>query len=153
MTMKVNTRICGEIEIDQSKFIEFTCGLIGYENLKNFILIHDEEVEGKPRIMWLQSVEEPALALPVMDPSLVKKDYAPSIPEVILNGLGDFDKDEYLVLVTVTVPAEIEKVSVNLMAPIVIDSETRKACQVIIDNKDCPIKYPIYDILKAKESE
>ena len=47
MTMKVNTRICGEIEIDQSKFIEFTCGLIGYENLKNFILIHDEEVEGK----------------------------------------------------------------------------------------------------------
>ena len=148
--MKINSRVCGEIEVNEAEFIEFTLGLIGFEHLRNFILINEEKEDKKASIMWLQSVEEELLALPVMDPSIVKDDYAPEIPDVILQGLGDFDKDDYLVLSTLTVPKEIEKMTINLKAPIIIDADTRKACQVIIDNEDCPVKYPIYDILKGK---
>ena len=44
---------------------------------------------------------------------------------------------------------EIEKMSVNLCAPIIIGGESRNAVQVITDDKRYPVKYPIYDILKA----
>jgi flagellar assembly factor FliW len=44
--------------------------------------------------------------------------------------------------------------TVNLQGPIVVNVDERKACQIIIDNGDYPVKYPIYDILQAgKEGE
>lgn len=151
--MTIKTRLCGEIEVNEDKVINMVAGLIGFETLKKFILINDNEEGDKKGVMWLQSIEEGDLALPMMDPSIVKPAYAPSIPEEILKGLGDFDKDEYLVLVALTVPKKVEDMSVNLKAPIIIDVDSLTACQVIIDDEDCPVKFPIYDILKKKESE
>lgn len=151
--MKVKTRICGEIEVKDDKVVDMVGGLIGFESLKKFVLINDDDEKDKKGVMWLQSVENGDIALPTMDPSIVYSSYKPSIPEEILAGLGDFDKDEYLILVALTVPKKIEDMSVNLKAPIIIDVDTLNACQVIIDNEDCPVKYPIYDILKKKESE
>jgi len=151
--MKVKTRICGEIEVKDDKVVDMVGGLIGFETLKKFVLINDDDEKDKKGVMWLQSVENGDIALPTMDPSIVYSSYKPSIPEEILAGLGDFDKDEYLILVALTVPKKIEDMSVNLKAPIIIDVDTLNACQVIIDNEDCPVKYPIYDILKKKESE
>lgn len=151
--MKVKTRICGEIEVKDDKVVDMIGGLIGFESLKKFVLINDDDEKDKKGVMWLQSVENGDIALPTMDPSIVYSSYRPSIPEEILAGLGNFDKDEYLILVALTVPKKIEDMSVNLKAPIIIDVDTLNACQVIIDNEDCPVKYPIYDILKKKESE
>ncbi|MBE6015117.1 MAG: flagellar assembly protein FliW [Lachnospiraceae bacterium] len=151
--MKIKTRICGEIEVDDSKVVDMLGGLIGFESLNKFILINEDDENNKKGVLWLQSVDEENLALPTMDPSLVYASYAPTISDEILQGLGDFDKDEYLVLVTLTVPKKIEDMTVNLKAPIVIDVDTMRACQVIIDDEDCPVKFPIYDILKKKESE
>lgn len=151
--MKVKTRICGEIEVKDDKVVDMVGGLIGFESLKKFVLINDDDEKDKKGVMWLQSVENGDIALPTMDPSIVYSSYKPSIPEEILAGLGNFDKDEYLILVALTVPKKIEDMSVNLKAPIIIDVDTLNACQVIIDNEDCPVKYPIYDILKKKESE
>ena len=54
-------------------------------------------------------------------------------------------------LVTVTVPHELEKMTVNLTGPVVINTETRKAAQIILDEDDYPVKFPIYDILKAQK--
>ena len=57
-----------------------------------------------------------------------------------------------LVLVTVTVPGDLTKMSVNLRGPIIINAAEKKACQVIIDGEDYAVKYPIYDILNAKKA-
>jgi len=56
------------------------------------------------------------------------------------------------VLVTVTVPSDIKKLSVNLKAPIVINVDELKAEQLIIDDS-FPVKYMIYDILQNKKSK
>ena len=149
--MKVKTRICGEIEVNEDKIVNMLGGLIGFETLKQFILINEDD--DKKGVMWLQSLEDGDLALPTMDPSIVKATYSPTISEDLLKGLGDFDKDEYLILVTLTVPKKIEDMSVNLKAPIIINIESMKGIQVIVDDEDCPVKFPIYDILKKKESE
>ena len=52
-------------------------------------------------------------------------------------------------MVTVTVPSDLTKMSVNLQGPIIINVEKRLAVQLIVENKDYPVKYPIYDILKS----
>ena len=90
--------------------------------------------------------------MPVMNPLLVRESYNPVVEDDYLIPLGELAEDEMLVLVTVTVPHEIEKMSVNLMAPIIINVATRKAAQVILnDDEEFPIKFPIYEILaKAK---
>ena len=75
--MKVNTRIFGEIDIDDSKIITFENGIIGFSDLKKFALIFDSEKKNKGGISWLQSLEDGNMALPVLDPLIVKPDYSP----------------------------------------------------------------------------
>lgn len=147
--MKINTRIFGEIEIEDEKVITFENGIIGFPELKHFALIHDEERGTDAGIRFLQSIEEPGFAMPVMDPLVVKPDYDPEVNDELLTGAGNVTAENILVLVTVTVPSDLTKMSVNLQGPIVINVEEHKACQIIVDGEDCPVKFPIYEILQA----
>lgn len=147
--MRVNTKIFGEVDIEDNKIIEFDGGIIGFPELTKFALIYDEDKGADISIRWLQSMQEPAFAMPVMDPLLVQKDYNPVIEDELLKDIGELNENNILVLVTVTVPADLTKMSVNLKGPIIINSETRKACQVIIEGDTYSVKFPIYEILKA----
>lgn len=149
--MKINTKIFGEIEIADEKIIHFPSGIIGFPELTDFALVHDED-KGIGSIHWMQSVQEPAFAMPVMDPLLVQPNYNPEVDDELLKPLGDLNPDEMLVMVTVTVPSDLTKMSVNLKGPIVINAAEKKACQVIVDGEDYAVKFPIYDILNAKKA-
>lgn len=149
--MKITTKLFGEIEVDEEKKITFVQGIVGFPELKDFLLIHDSESEGG--IRWLQSVQEPAFAMPVMDPLIVMADYNPQIEDELLKPLDMNENCDILVLVTITIPKELEKMSVNLRAPIVINAETRKANQIITEEDQYAVKYPIYEILKAAKEK
>lgn len=150
--MQIKTKVFGEITIDDDKIIDFPNGIVGFPDLVQFTLIHDEE-KGKDSIHWLQSLQEPAFAMPVMDPLLVCPDYNPEVDDDILKNIGELIPDETLILVTVTVPKELQAMSVNLRAPIVINAAEKKATQVIVEGDEYPIKYPIYEILNKKKKE
>lgn len=150
--MKVNTRIFGEIDIEEEKIITFPGGIIGFPELTQFTLIHDEEKGVGAGIRWLQSMQEPAFAMPVMDPLLVKEDYNPEVNDELLEPAGNINIDNMLVLVTVTVPSDITKMTVNLRGPIVINAEEKKACQIIVDGEEYSVKFPIYEILQARKA-
>lgn len=151
--MKITTRVFGEIEIDDSKIITFPAGIIGFPDLTDFALVFDEEKGKDTPIRWLQSLQEAEFAMPVMDPLLVAKEYNPEVEDDYLLPLGEMDVDDTLVLVTVTVPADLTKMSVNLQAPIVINANTKKAAQMIVNAEQYPIKYYIYDILQKMKKE
>lgn len=148
--MKLTTRVFGEVEVDDSKIVVFPNGIIGFPDLKKFTLMHDEG-ESASTIKWLQSIDEPEFALPVLDPLIVCPDYKPIIDKNGITEIGDFDEQEMLVLVTVTVPHDLTKMTVNLMGPIIINIRDMKASQSIVDNEDYPVKFPIYDILKKNK--
>ena len=150
--MKAATRLFGEIEIDESKIITFEDGIIGFPDMKKFTLIFDEEKEGRPSISWLQSMDEPEIAFPVMDPLFVCETYNPSVEEELLKNLGTIKEDNLYVLVTVTVPQNIKELTVNLKAPIVINTDTRKASQIIVED-DLPVRYRIYEILEEAKKK
>ena len=151
--MLLETKIFGTIEKDDLKVINFPKGIIGFPDLKEFALIHETNGEEKMTgLQWLVSLNEPAFAMPVMDPLIVKPGYNPMVEDEQLKAIGELTADNLLILVTTTITAKIEDISVNLMAPIIINIETMKGIQVAVENTDYPVKYKIYDILKKPES-
>lgn len=149
--MKVTTKIFGEIVIEDDKIIHFPSGIIGFPDLTDFALIHDEE-KGAGSIHWLQSLQEPAFAMPVMDPLIVRPDYNPQVDDELLKPIGELMPEEILVMVTVTIPSDLTRMSVNLRGPVIINTAERKACQVIVE-ETYEVKYPIYDILNSRKKE
>ncbi len=149
--MQITTKIFGEIIIDDDKIINFPNGIIGFPDLVDFALVHDED-KGTDSIHWLQSIQEPAFAIPVMDPLIVCPDYNPEADDELLNVLGEIVPEELLVLVTVTVPKDLTKMSVNLKGPIIINAAEKKALQVIVEGDGYQVKFPIYEILNQKKA-
>ena len=151
--MRINTRVFGEVDIEESKIIHFPNGIVGFADLTDFALIHDSDKEGAVAVRWLQSMQEPTFAMPVVDPLVVKPDYNPEVEDELLKPLGEWNPEDILVLVTMTVPSDITKMSVNLQAPIIVNAEAKKACQIIVDVDKYPIRFPIYDIMKDMKKE
>lgn len=151
--MEAETRLFGEVDIADDKIITLEQGMIGFPDLIHFALIFDEEKEEKTNsIMWLQSMDDGDIAFPVMMPHIVKEDYKPNVNEELIEPLGELTDDNTYILVTVTVPRKVEDFSVNLKAPIVINSDTNKGAQIIVED-DYPVKYRVYEILQARKEK
>lgn len=148
--MQITTRLFGKIEVDENKIICFENGIVGFPECRKFTLVFDEEE--KKSISWLQSVDEPEFALPVMDPLLVKQNFNPKVEHELLKSLGELTPENTYVLVTVTAPKQIEELSVNLRAPIIINVDNCKAAQIIIDD-NLPVKFMVYEILQKNKEE
>lgn len=148
--MLVKTKFFGEVELPEEKIITLERGLIGLEQYKKFTILYDCEKE-QTNISWFQSLEESALAIPVIKPWLIKEDYNPIVEDELLTGLGDLTEENLVILLTVTVPENIEDMSVNLKAPVIINADTRNGAQIAVENKDYQVKYKIYDILQKEK--
>ena len=150
--MVIKTKLFGEIEVNEDKLIRFETGIVGFPELKDFLLIHDSEND-KSNISWMQSVQEPAFAMPVINPLFIVDTYNPEIEDELLTPLGNLDQNDMLVLVTITVPKDIKQMTINLRAPMVINGDNCRACQVIAEGEQYAVKYPIYDILMAAKEK
>ena len=152
--MLIKTRYFGEIDVDEAKILTFDDGLIGFENLKKFTLIYNNETEASSNVTWLQSLDEPLVAFPVINPFYVMTDYNPIVEDEVLIPLGELKEDSTAIFLTLTVPSDITKMTTNLKAPIIINAETKKGCQVIAENPEYVVKYNIYDVIqKMKEQK
>lgn len=148
--MLVKTKFFGEVDLPEEKIVTFDRGIIGFEDLKRYTILYDCEKE-ETNISWLQSVEEPEFAMPIIKPWLVKEDYNPVVEDELLRGLGELTEENLVILLTMNVPPDLTQMSVNLKAPIIINSDTRKGAQIVVENQDYVIKYRVYDILKSKK--
>lgn len=151
--MLVQTKYFGEIDLAEDKIIDFEYGIIGFENFKRFTILYDNEKESRPVISWLQSLDEKNLAIPIVNPFLVKDEYNPIIEDEILKPLGTITDDNIAILLTMTIPSDITKITVNLKAPIIINSDTKKGCQIIVENKDYLVKYNVYEVIKGLKEQ
>lgn len=150
--MIAKTKFFGEVELSDDKILEFPNGIIGFENYKKYAILYDEDKESDARISWLQSLDEPLLALPVVDPLSVTTEYMPMIEDELLKPLGNPADEDLLFLLALTVPTDMTKVTANMKAPFIINAAARKGVQLIVDNADYPIKFNVYEsVQKMKE--
>lgn len=151
--VEVNTKAFGKIAVEEEKLIRFEQGILGFPDLKDFTLIYNLDKGSESSIKWLQSIQEPNFAIPVMNPELVMPGYAPQFEQEYLAPLGgNLDSENILMFITVTVPKDITKTTVNLRAPIIVSIDNRKAVQLICDDESYSIRYPIYDELMAEKT-
>lgn len=154
--MNVETSNFGTMDVAEDKILTFQDGIIGFPDLNRFTLIvnePDEKQEDVNKIFWLQSLDDSTFTLPVVDPFAIFEEYNPIVEDEWFKPLGEHEPDDLLVLLTMTVPKDITKMSVNQKAPIVINSNTQKACQIIVEGDEYQVHCPVYDILKARSGK
>ena len=137
--MKINTNFFGEIEIDEKEIITFEKGMIGFEDIKKFALVGEEDLF----VEWLQSIDEPT-SFAVMDPFIAYTEYSFDIPDKVLEELNIKDKKEILIRTVVVIPEDITKIRTNLQAPVIINTKEKKAMQILLDDT-YPMRYEFYE--------
>ncbi|MDS0524122.1 flagellar assembly protein FliW [Clostridium sp. SHJSY1] len=118
----------------------FKNGIPGLEEYKNYILEKSEELEP---FNVLQSKENQGLGLVVISPFEVMQDYEIKLSENTIKNLEIKEPNEVLLCTTVTLNSDLDKVTTNLRAPIVINLKNGLGEQIIVDNDKYKIKHPI----------
>jgi len=147
--MVAETKFFGTVDIEDDKILTFPMGIIGFENLKKFAIIFDTDREEKSKISWLQSMEEPLMVMPIINPDEIVEDgYHPIVEDELMKQIGDPADVDLLIVVTMSIPSDLTKMTANLKAPIIINTKTCQAMQVIVENEDYIIKYNVYDAIE-----
>lgn len=128
------------IKVDKEKVITFTNGIMGLERCKKYLLL---DHPGTDAVKWLQSIDEPQIALPVTDPLHFYPDYTPKIPREELLQLDITSPEQAAVLCVLTFHHKAKKITVNLKAPIIINTSQRLADQLIAENPEYNIREPL----------
>lgn len=139
--MIIETVRFGKLEIADTEVIEILGGLLGFaENTKYVLLDHDQETPFK----WLQAVDNPELAFVIMEPFIFCPDYQFDLSDYDANELKLSKPEEAAVFVILVLPADPQKVSANIKAPIVINWANKKGKQVVLNNESYPIKFYLF---------
>lgn len=141
--MILETSKFGEVEVNEEYIFNFVEPIIGYDEYKLFALIdYNEESPFK----WLQSLENPDLALPVTIPAYFGIPYEFAIPDEKEGVLEAKDASEILCLNIANVPNGAPQLTtINLMAPLVINTTNKKAIQLILSNSNFAIKHRLFE--------
>ena len=97
-----------------------------------------DPVDGAPGLYALVAEADRAIRMYVVDAGVYLPDYAPVITDEHVDALGLATADDAMVLVVATPAAT--GTTVNLMAPIVVNSFTGISAQVILDGHDWPLQ-------------
>lgn len=132
-----NTRF-GTIEVEDDCVIAFPNGLVGFPDQTRFVLLG----RGQNRMVgYLQSLVTPSLAFPVTDGSAFDGYPEPSTVE-LARGAG-LQASEVALLVIVAVKPGSKTLEANLLAPIVVDVDTRMGAQVVLDPRKFGASVPL----------
>ena len=147
--MQVRSLNFGDLTYVPADVIRFAEGLPGFPTLKEFILLASEEFHP---LQYLQAVNDPPIAFPIIDPRAVKKDYHVALAPEDARQIGATGPEELLVYAIVTIPKEVERTTVNLLAPIILNSRTMSGKQIVLHGSDYPVQYPIWQAETAAET-
>lgn len=136
--MEIDTTRFGRMTVEEDRVINLPRGLLGFPNHSRYALIQTSD---ENYFFWLQSVDEPALAFIVTDPSIFFKDYEVPIREETQTELQLNDIAAAQVFVICN---KIEDwLTGNLLGPIVVNAQNRQACQVVLTEKKWTTRQPL----------
>ena len=137
----------GTLEVEPEHVIEFPFGLIGLGGLR-YTLLDRNPGTG---FLWLHSLEDPALALPVVNPHQFFPDFTVEVAEVDFERTGIEDPSQAAVYVTVRATPDPLDITANLRAPLLL-SEGR-GYQVINTVQDAPLQAPLFQVSAERTGE
>ena len=143
--MKIKTTRFGELEVDKKDIIEFTEGLLGFENLKKFFIVDPGD---QTLILWLQSTDDAGTAFPIIEPKIFQPNYMVKLLPVELNSLALENLQNASVYTVLTIPQNVTEMSANLKAPVIINNKTKMARQIVLQDSKLEVRFKMYMDLK-----
>ncbi|MFW6344401.1 MAG: flagellar assembly protein FliW [Sediminispirochaetaceae bacterium] len=143
--MKVNTKPYGLIEVDERQRITFPAGILGFENLKEYVLL---DALQQP-FYWLQSLDVQKIAFVLIEPTVFRPDYTPDVADTDLEAIGidPSEMDKLLIFAIVTVPENYREMTANLQGPVIINRETHVGRQCVTLNQQWKTRHKIVEEL------
>lgn len=138
----IDTSRFGRLVVDIDKIIAMTSPFLGFPESRRFVLRpHGQESP----FMWLQSLDNPALAFVVLHAASFLPQYQPKIPGFILKELGSPEQGQMELFIILTIPkGNPQQMTANLLGPVAVNSARRLAKQVLLD----PTQYdPCWPVL------
>ncbi len=117
----------GKLEVAEDKVIKFPAGLLGFPNVKRYVLLDYEDTPVK----WLQAIDDPDVAFIVMEPTLLVQDYAIDLDVTMRQSLELETEEDLAVLAVVRV--EEGKVLANLKGPLLFNSRLKIGLQAVLE--------------------
>lgn len=148
--MKIQTKFHGELEIQASNTWNFPKGIPGFENENEFTIL---PIEGNDAFQVLQSTNTPAIAFIVANPYTIVEDYSFNIDEPTIDLLEIKKQEDIFVLGVLSLKEPFEKSTLNLQAPLIFQSTTKKAKQMIINENTFSVRHPIGAQVTAAEGK
>ena len=138
MALTMHSTRFGELSIPAEQVLEFPHGLIGLPGTKFALLARSEE----SAFLWLHSLEDAELALPVTNPWRFFAGYEVVLGDEEAERLGIAQEDQTSVYVTVRAAEELGDFTANLAAPILVHGG--RGHQVINQAPDAPVRAPLF---------
>ncbi len=140
--MKIQTTRFGEIDIEAERIFKFVLPIIGFDELNDFVIV---DINKDSFFKWLQSVEDPALAFPVVSVFSMNVDYSVDIPDNVVELLKIKSVENLLVMNIASIPQnDPQGTTLNLLAPIIFNIEEQLAGQVILSGSGYDISFPLF---------
>ena len=145
--VQVTSSRFGELEVEENKTITFAPGPLGFERMTKWVIIENG------LLGWMQSMDDPELAFVVANPFEFYGDYQFDVNDAELSILRAENSSDLTVLSIVAVPSQVENMTINLLAPIVINHKVNAAKQVILSNNRYSVRHYLYaDLLKCAKA-
>ncbi|MCD4716278.1 MAG: flagellar assembly protein FliW [Desulfobacterales bacterium] len=141
--MKIKTTRFGTVTLGEEKILNMPFGMLGFQDKKRFVILQNKE---NSPFFWYQSVDDPSLAFVITNPFLFMPDYEVDIENVLIemswNGNSKNNILELYVVVNIPKGAP-EKMTANLIGPILVNNKTRQAVQVVMSNSPYIHNFPL----------
>lgn len=151
--MTIQTVRFGQMEVDESKIITFVEGVPGLEEYSKYTILQLEE---KNPILWLQSVEDSGVCLPVISSFDLEPGYAFNLADEDVAALKLESPEQLHVLSVLVIPENLHGMTVNMAAPIIINTKTAMAKQIILSGGEYNVRAPAFvricQMIKEDES-
>jgi flagellar assembly factor FliW len=138
MTTRTASRPMGasmtDIELDMP-IIDMAVPMPGFPAHQQFVLVR---LNDEGLLYAFTSIQDPELRFLVAPPEPFFPDYAPEIENEVFAALNTKDPDRLLVMVVIT--AGVTETTANLMAPIIVDRDSRRAIQVVLSDSRMPVR-------------
>ena len=140
--MKINTVRFGEIDIEEDRIFDFKMPIIGFGELRKFIILDTSE---DSFFKWLQSTEDPSLAFPIISVYSMNVEYPINLTDEVVEKLGITNIENLLVMNVASIPQDNPQgTTINLLAPLVFNLEKKIAGQVILSGSGYDISFPLF---------
>ena len=140
--MEIETTRFGHVEIDEGLIITIPEGILGFEDLKRFIILDHFDKESP--FKWLQSIEDPSLAFVITDPLIFVPDYKAKIHKDELVSIELSEASKAIIVVIVNIKRDHSEITINLQGPLVINPEKKLAKQCILRTDDYEVRHVIF---------